>query len=102
MKTELELQDIEAIAQRIIELLKPMLSGNSKGEAEDTIFDVKDLAGYLRVSPKWIYERTHLKEIPHIKIGGQLRFRKRDIDKWLNSYNVLDISTPKRILRAVR
>lgn len=101
MKTELEPQDIEAIAQRLLELLKPMLSENGKGE-DDVILDVQSLAEYLRVTPKWIYERTHLKEIPHIKIGGQLRFRKRDIDKWLNSYNVPDISTPKRILRAVR
>ncbi len=102
MKTELEPQDIEAIAKRLLELLKPILSGNGKGEAEDTIFDVQGLSEYLKVTPKWIYERTHLKEIPHIKIGGQLRFRKRDIDKWLASFNVPAMNTTKRILRAIK
>ena len=102
MKAELEPQDIEAIAQRVTELLKPLLSGNGKHETEDVIFDVKGLCERLHVSDKWVYERTHLKEIPHLKINGLLRFRKRDIDKWLNSFNVPAAGTPERILRAVR
>lgn len=101
MKIEFEREDIEAIAQRTAELLKPVLSGNGKKE-DDLIFDKKGLAEYLKVTPKWIYERTHLKEMPHIKIGGQLRFRKRDIDKWLASFNVLAMNTNKRILRAIK
>jgi hypothetical protein len=53
VKIELEPQDIEAIAQRVTELLKPILA-HRKGEAEDTIFDVQGLAEYLKVSLKWI------------------------------------------------
>lgn len=102
MKSELEPQDIEAIALRVAELLKPLLSGNGRHEAEDTIFDVRGLCDYLHVSDKWVYERTHLKEIPHLKVNGLLRFRKRDMDKWLLSFNLPSISTPERILRAVR
>lgn len=102
MKAELEPQDIEAIALRVAELLKPLLSGNGRHEAEDTIFDVKGLCDYLHVSDKWVYERTHLKEIPHLKVNGLLRFRKRNMDKWLLSFNVPATSTPERILRAVK
>jgi excisionase family DNA binding protein len=101
MKIEFEPQDIEAIAQRVTEFLKPILA-NRKDEAENVIFDVQGLAEYLKVSPKWIYDRTHLKEIPHYKIRGQLRFRKREIDKWLNTYRVPAINTPEKILRAVK
>jgi excisionase family DNA binding protein len=101
MKAELESQDIEAIAQRVVELLKPILA-HRKDEAEDVIFDVQGLAEYLKVSKKWIYERTQLKEIPHIKVDGLLRFRKRDIDKWLNSFNVPSVNTSERILKAVK
>lgn len=102
MKAELETHDIEAIAQRVTELLKPLLSSNGKHEAEDVIFDVKGLCDYIHVSDKWIYERTHLKEIPYLKVNGLLRFRKKDIDKWLSSFNVPTTNTPERILRAVR
>ena len=102
MRTELESQDIEAITLRVVELLKPLLSGNGRHEAEDIIFDVKGLCDHLHVSDKWVYERTHLKEIPHLKVNGLLRFRKKEIDKWLNSFNVPAVSTPERILRAVK
>ena len=40
MKTELEPQDIQAIAEKVLELLKPYLPVNAKREQDDTIFDV--------------------------------------------------------------
>lgn len=101
MKAELEQTDIDAIALRVVEVLKPILSDTGRHE-EDVIFNVESLADYLKVSRQWLYERTHLKEIPHIKIDGQLRFRKSAIDKWLNSFNIPSVNTPQRILKAVR
>ncbi|MBF0564030.1 MAG: helix-turn-helix domain-containing protein [Nitrospirae bacterium] len=87
MRTTLEPEDVHAIAETVLERLKPILSTNSKKDIEpDTIFDVKGLCEYLKVTPKWVYERTHLNEIPFTKIGGQLRFRKKSIDKWFNSF----------------
>ena len=102
MKAEFEAEEIELIAQRVTQLLKPILAGNGKHETDDAIYDVPALAKYLNVSSKWIYERTHLKEIPHLKVNGLLRFRKKEIDKWLNSYNVPAVTTPDRILRVAR
>jgi excisionase family DNA binding protein len=86
MRIEIEIsqEDRRAIAREVMELLKPLLA-DPEG---DEVFDVRGLAAYLKVSNKWIYERTHLKEIPHIKIKGQLRFRKKDIDRWLESCGV--------------
>jgi excisionase family DNA binding protein len=102
LRAHLEQEDIQAIASAVVERLKPMFSGNGKHAAEDMIFDVPELKDYLKVSKQWIYERTHLKEIPHLKIDGQLRFRKRDIDKWLNSFNVPPASTADKILKPVK
>jgi excisionase family DNA binding protein len=104
LKAELTLPQelVDQIAQRVIELLKPILVGIGKHDTDDVIFDVKSLKEYLKVSDKWIYERTHLKEIPHLKVDGLLRFRKKDIDKWLSSYIVPAVNTPERILKAVK
>lgn len=104
MKIELTLPPelVDLIVDRLFEKIKPFLAGNGKQDAENTIFDVKSLCNYLKVSRQWVYERTHMKEIPHTKINGQLRFRKKDIDKWLNSYNVPATSTPERALKAVK
>lgn len=91
MRTEFEQSDIQAIAQEVIQAIKPLLA---KGKAEDdTVFDVKGLAVYLKVTAKWIYERTHLKEIPHYKVMGKLLFKKKDIDKWLATYKVPAVNT---------
>lgn len=101
MKSTLEPEDIQAIAGAVAELIRPLLS-NAKTSEPDTILDVPGLAEYLRVSNKWIYERVQFKEIPYTKVKGLLRFRKRDIDKWLNSYNVPAINISARILKAVK
>lgn len=85
MRVDLESTDVEVIALRVIDALKPMLTGKDK--QEDILFDVKSLGEYLGVTSKWIHERTHLKQMPYFKLSNkQLRFRKRDIDKWLESH----------------
>jgi excisionase family DNA binding protein len=88
MKTVLDPEDIKAIAEAVLQGQKTFLEGTDKRYEDDALFDVQGLAEYLHVSKQWVYERTHLREIPHIKVQGLLRFRKREIDKWLNSHNV--------------
>jgi excisionase family DNA binding protein len=86
MRTELEAHDIEAIVSRLLESLKPYLAGIGRDQPEGSIMDMDELCNYLKVTPKWVYERTHLNEIPHYKLSNkQLRFKRRDIDKWLES-----------------
>lgn len=85
MKSEFESQDIEQIAQRVIELIRPMLLTTARNEEKDHIFDVKGLSEYLLVDPSWIYKQVSLRAIPFFKTGKYSRFRKRDIDKWIES-----------------
>lgn len=76
MKTIMDQEDVELIAQRVVEMIKPLLS--TKEENNEIIFSVEELAEYLRVSVKWVYD--HVYELPHFKLGGLLRFRKQEID----------------------
>lgn len=93
MKTQFEPEDLQGIVSAIIEGLKPFLPGKGENRAEDIMLDVPGLCEYLHVTPKWIHERTHLKEIPYYKLSNkQLRFRKKDIDKWLDSLKTPAIS----------
>jgi excisionase family DNA binding protein len=101
MKAEFEQQDIEAIAHKVAEILTHILIRNDKHEI-DTILDVQGLAEYLRVSPKWIYEQTSFKSIPHYKLSNkQLRFRKTDIDDWLNKLKRPAMTEPTGKLRLI-
>lgn len=98
MKIELEREDIQSIARSVLEALKPELSRLvGKSESDNTIFDVEGLAKYLKVKPKWIYENTHLLAIPHYKMGAFLRFRKREIDSWLNKHRAPDTQKPSAL-----
>ncbi len=82
MKLEIDLDQLKNnIVQEVITGLKPLLS--NKGSGKDEIFTVETLSKYLNVPTKKIYDMTHLKEIPFLKVGRGLRFRKSEIDSWL-------------------
>jgi excisionase family DNA binding protein len=84
MKIELEIDDIERIAEKVVEQLSPLLKQNSKG-SDNELMDVKGLANYLKVKESWVYEKIHTKKIPFQKAGRFPRFRKKHIDKWLDN-----------------
>ena len=78
MRTILEKEDIEAIVSAILEVMKPILSSK---KSEDRIFDKKALSEYLHLPVTWIDKNLH--KIPHFKVGKYVRFRKNDIDKFI-------------------
>ena len=102
MKTQLEAEDIQAIAAAVAEMLQPVIASNGKYDAESVIFDKKGLAEYLRVSQSTVNKLVSNKQIPHFKIqqgqSGGVRFFKRDIDKWISRQTIPDIShSPAKI-----
>lgn len=42
-----------------------------------------DVARYLSVSRSWVYHRAEAGELPCLRFGGHLRFRRSDIDRYL-------------------
>lgn len=73
----------DAVSERVLERLRPLLTNKDKGHDGDKIFTVATLAEYLGMEKDWVY--SHIKEIPHHKVGRFPRFRKREIDKWLEA-----------------
>lgn len=49
------------------------------------LMTIDDLANYLKVSRRTIYEWLKSNKIPALKLVGQWRFRKDRIDSWLDS-----------------
>ncbi len=79
MKTTFEPDEIELIARKVAEIIRPMIVVSPA--LDDPIFTVDGLASYLQTTPKWIY--NHIPELPYFKLDGLLRFRKSDIDKMI-------------------
>jgi excisionase family DNA binding protein len=48
------------------------------------ILTIRQLAEYLMVSEKTVYRMVERSELPALRVGSQWRFRRQDIDAWLN------------------
>ena len=63
----------------------------------EKLLTVQDISSLLGVKKSYVYHLTNKKRIPHIKINGHhLRFRRSDIDEWLQSQEVQIDSKEKR------
>ena len=52
------------------------------------LLTIKQLSELIQVSPKTIYNWTHIKYIPHIKFRKGLRFKEETIITWLNAKRI--------------
>jgi excisionase family DNA binding protein len=52
---------------------------------KNELMTIEDLADYLKVTRRTIYEWLKHKRIPAVKLVGQWRFRKDKIDEWLEA-----------------
>lgn len=48
------------------------------------ILNIKEVAALLRVAEKTAYTLAQTGELPGFKVGGQWRFRRRDIESWID------------------
>jgi len=49
----------------------------------DEILTVVEVATLLKVADKTVYTMAQQREIPAFKVRGQWRFRRVDIDEWI-------------------
>lgn len=47
------------------------------------LLTTEEVLAYLRVTPRTIYRLIHSGELPAMRIGRQWRFRRNDLDAWL-------------------
>jgi excisionase family DNA binding protein len=50
------------------------------------LMTIEDLAAYLKVSRRTIYEWLKQNKIPALKLVGQWRFKKDKIDEWMEQH----------------
>ncbi len=51
----------------------------------DTIFTVTETAQYLKLSKSKVYAMAQRKEIPHLRMGRNVRFRLSDLMMWIEN-----------------
>src|SRR5687768_8773633 len=52
---------------------------------DDHFLTTEEVLAYLQVNLRTVYRLIKARKIPAVRVGRQWRFRKRDIDSWLDS-----------------
>jgi excisionase family DNA binding protein len=52
----------------------------------DLLWTVAELCSATKISKSTIYEWVHEEYIPHIKVGGCVRFRPSEVQAWLQQH----------------
>ena len=63
--------------------LKETLSDTNGGTRLPSFLTTDEVLSYLKVNPRTIYRLIRSGELPAIRIGRQWRFRRSDLDDWL-------------------
>jgi excisionase family DNA binding protein len=53
------------------------------GDRPAAFLTTEEVLGYLKVNPRTIYRLIRDGELPAVRIGRQWRFRRTDLDAWL-------------------
>jgi len=69
--------------------VKTMMEGFSE------IMTLEETAKYLKIGKSTLYKMAREGKIPAVKIANQWRFRKDDIDKWLQEIRNREIISNK-------
>lgn len=65
------------------------MSAAPKSADTDHLLSVEDVAGWLRVSNRWVYERAQRGELASVRVGKYVRFRRHDVAAFVER-NVAD------------
>src|SRR5947199_4231412 len=61
---------------------------------DETFLTTEEVLEYLQVNLRTVYRLIKAGKIPAVRVGRQWRFRKRDIDAWLDSQRPRDGARP--------
>jgi excisionase family DNA binding protein len=99
-KLNLDTQELaKEISQEVIKAIRTLIAREPEGEE---VWSVKETAEYLGMSADWVYKQVGLKTIPHYKVGDKPKFKKSQIEKWLNSNMIQPVSPIKSVLNKKR
>ena len=81
----LEQEDIQAIAEKVVSMILPLLS---KSPEQNDILNINEVSALLGKSKgqvyQWVSDSTHgLNVFPFLKAGKSLRFSQKAIIEWM-------------------
>ena len=85
---------IALATERIAARLEPPTTGEPRSVRPPDVpplLDVAEMARWLRLTPKGVYGLIESGRIPHVKVGGRIRFEREAVLRWLGKSRVSPI-----------
>jgi len=61
---------------------------------EDEVLTMKEVAALLKIGEKTAYTMAQQGKLPGFKVGGQWRFRRADLEKWMDAQRARTADNP--------
>ena len=65
------------------------------------VMTVSEVAAYLRVNPQTVYRKAKAGELPAVRIGRAIRFRRDELESWLKSPAAATASEVSRVTQPI-
>jgi excisionase family DNA binding protein len=64
---------------------------------DNQFLTVQEVSEYLHIKPATLYSKVGGGEIPHYKVGRLVRFKREDIDRWMEDHRQDPSDADKRV-----
>ncbi len=68
----------------------------------EEILNIDELSDYVKIKKSSLYSKVARREIPHYKIGHLLRFKRSEIDLWVEESKVETLNPRERAKKILR
>ena len=65
-----------------------MSNDQTRIDTAPSLLNKQEAAIYLGVTPRWMTESVTLRRIPYVKLGHYVRFRRSDLDDYIEANTV--------------
>jgi excisionase family DNA binding protein len=66
---------------------------NNQSHEMEAFLTTEEVLSYLKITPRTIYRLIRTGELPAVRIGRQWRFRRADLDHWLERQRAFSTSS---------
>ena len=66
---------------------------NNEPQEMEAFLTTEEVLSYLKITPRTIYRLIRTGELPAVRIGRQWRFRRADLDRWLERQRACSTSS---------
>lgn len=91
IKVQYDDQQVDDFVSKVVQVLGGNPSPAQENQSENELLTTKEAAAFFKVTVKQLYQwtmRTGPGSLPRMKIGKHLRFRRSDLEAWINEQRV--------------